>query len=53
MVQWVARALFPEDLIVRIDLILEWYFARYGFNYSECFLNEEEGNEVGIFSFLW
>ena len=42
-VEWVMKMLFLVDLIFEVESLLEWAWPGHGFDYSECFENEEEG----------
>ena len=52
-VEWVMKLLFPKDLIVGIDSLLEWACPGKGFNYSEYYADEDEGEVQGKFGFIW
>lgn len=53
VVKWVMESLFPNNLIVGLGSLLEWVAPRFGFDYSEYFVDWEEGLEVRCYSFLW
>ena len=43
-VEWVMKWLFPKDLVVGIDSLLEWAWLGNGFNYSDYYVDEDEGD---------
>lgn len=51
-VDFMMQSLFDNNLLSGLDSILEWSVSGIGFDFSECFKDENKGRWFGYIPFL-
>ena len=51
-VRYIIKSLFDENMLGGLESILEWSVPRAGYNFFECFEDEDKGRWFGYITFL-